>query len=179
MPHIEYSVIANANTRELFLFTDWCYNLPEWFPAIRKAWILKLPNSDGLGKITHYIGTMMGREMEWEAHSVQWKENELFMMRASKGMPAKFNMELKIRFESVGSGRTKVTGIFGFRTPYPLVGPLIDRLYVRKEAQQLLNSAINGVKSIADQHEIPPVDRQFEMRKADHSGYSMSEISSY
>ena len=177
MAQVGATTIIDADTRELFLFTDWCYNLPEWFPAIKKAWIMKLPNSEGLGKTTDYLGTMMGREMDWEAQSIEWKENELFVMKAFKGMPAKFNMQLKISFEWLDIERTKVTGIFGFRAPYPLVGPLIDRLYVRREAQQLLNSAINGLKSAVDQHKIPSVDAQFEKRKADHPGYSMAEIS--
>jgi hypothetical protein len=66
---VEASAVVEAERRELFLFTDWCYNLPDWFPAIKNAWIVRLPNSAGLGKITHYIGTIMGREMEWGGHN--------------------------------------------------------------------------------------------------------------
>lgn len=179
MAQVRASVIVNADRRELFLFTDWCYNLPEWFPAIRKARIVKLPNSDGLGKITHYNGTIMGREMEWEAHSIKYEEDEPFMMKASNGTPAKFNMQLEVRFESLGIRRTKATGIFGFHAPYPLIGPLIDRFYVRKEAQRLINSAIDGIKNAVDQNKIPSVNLQFENRKADHPGYSISQISAH
>ncbi len=170
----EASGIIEADRGDLFQFTDWCYNVPTWFPPIRKTWIISLPDSVGLGKVTHYVGHLMGREMEWEAESVEWKENEFWVMRAITGPPAKMNMELELRFEAAGHGKTKVTCAVGYRVPYPLIGSLIDRFYLRHEAQRLANEAIEGMKKTADQHKVPPFELQFEKRKADHPGYPVT-----
>lgn len=173
MGRVEAKGIVDADRRELFLYTEWCYNVPEFFSAIPKAHIVKLPDSDGLDKITHYEGAMMGREMQWEAESVEWRENEYWMMRAVTGTPAKMHMELKIQFETVSAGKTRATVVFGFRAPYPLIGPLIDGFYIRKEAKRLVNIALEGMKRAADQHKILSIDMQMEKRKADHPGYSI------
>lgn len=177
MGQVEASGIVDADRRELFLFTDWCYNLPEWFPAIKKAWIVRLPNSDGSGKVTHYLGTIMGEEMEWEGQSVEWKENEIWMMRAFKGKPAKLTMWIKFVFEPAVEGKTKVTGFLGYGAPYLLIGPLIDQFYIRREAMRLIKVAIEGMKIAADQGKIPSVELQFEKRKADRLDYALPSIS--
>ena len=176
MGQVEATGIVESAGRELFFYTDWCYNVPEWFSAVKKTKILRLPNSIGLGKITYYVGTILGREMEWEAHSVEWKENEVWKMKASTGMTAKMNMYMKFRFEDAGVGRTKVTGSMGFQSPYPVIGLLIDRFYLRKEAQRLVNSGIEGLKRLAAERKIPLMASQFEKRKTDHPGYSVSQI---
>lgn len=175
---VEASAIIEADRRELFCYTDWCYNVPEWFSAIRKTRILKLPNSNGLGKITYYNGTILGRQLEWESQLVEWKENEFWKMKAFKGMTAKMNMYMKLLFEDAGAGGTKVTGLVGFRAPYPIIGPLIDRFYLRNEAQRLVNVAIGGLKCLAAEHKIPSVASQLEKRKVDHPGYTGPQVSS-
>ncbi len=169
----EASGIVEADGRDLFHFTDWCYNVPTWFLPVRKTWITELPDSAGLGKVTHYVGHLMGREMEWEAESVEWKENELWMMRAITGPPARMNMQLELRFEAAGPGKTRVTCAVGYRVPYPLIGSLIDRFYLRHEARRLANDAIEGMKRAADRRKVPPVAVQLEKREADHPGYTI------
>jgi uncharacterized membrane protein len=173
MAQVEASGIVGAGRRELFYYTDWCYNVPEWFEPVRKTRILRLPDSAGMGKITHYTGTLLGRDMEWEARSAEWKEDETWMMKASEGMPAKMNMQLRFRFEAVGSDKTKVTCWVGYHAPYPLLGAVIDRFYLRKEATRLAHLAIAGMKRVAKQRLVRPVEAEFEKRKADHPGYGM------
>ena len=82
-------------------------------------------------------------------------------------------MQLELRFEAIGPSKTRVTCIFGYRVPYPLIGLLFDRLYLQREAQRLVNAAIEGMKRVAIQHEVPPVDLQLEKRKIDHLGYTI------
>ena len=171
MGRVDASGIVEAGRRELFYYTDWCYNVPEWFAAVRKTQILELPDSAGRGKVTHYAGTLLGRDMEWEARSVEWKEDELWAMRASRGIPARMHMEIRFRFETIGPHKTKVTCSVGYRAPYPLLGPVIDRLYLRKEAARLAQLAIEGIERMAVQHRVPPVEEELQKRKLDHPGY--------
>ncbi len=174
MAQVEVSGIVGAGRRELFYYTDWCYNVPEWFEPVRKTRILELPDAAGMGKVTRYAGTLLGRDMEWEAQSAEWQEDEIWMMRASGGMPAKMHMQLRFRFETVDADRTKVTCFVGYHAPYPLLGSVIDRLYLRKEASRLAGLAIVGMQRAAKQHLVRPVEEEFENRKADHPGYGMT-----
>src|ERR1700730_4735165 len=135
MSRVEASGIVDVDRVELFHFTDWCYNAPEWFPSIRKAWIIKLPDSTGLGKHARYVGNWMGREIEWEAESVEWKENERRVMRPISGLPARMNMRMEWRYDAAGRGETRVNCVFEYRVPYSLIGWLIDRLFIRREDQ--------------------------------------------
>ncbi len=171
MGQVEASGIVAAGRRELFHYTDWCYNVPEWFEPVRKTQILQLPDSAGVGKVTRYVGTLLGRAMEWEAQSAEWKEDEVWMMKASRGMPAKMNMQLRFRFETAEPGETKVTCWVGYRAPYPLLGPIMDRFYLRKEALRLAHLAIEGLKRAADQRRVRSVEEEVEKRRADHPGY--------
>lgn len=171
MGQVETSGIVEAGRRELFYFTDWCYNVPEWFEPVRKTEILELPDSVGRGKVTRYVGTLLGREMEWEARSAEWREDEVWAMRASKGIPARMNMQLRFRFETVDGGKTRVTCCVGYHAPYPLLGAVLDRIYLRKEAVRLSRLAIEGMKRMAEQHRVRPVEAELEKRKADHPGY--------
>ncbi len=173
MGQVDASGIVEAGRRELFYYTEWCYNVPEWFEPVRKTQILQLPDSAGQGKVTHYIGTLLGHDMEWDARSAEWKEDEIWTMAASRGMPAKMNMRIRFRFESVDTVKTRVTCEVGYHAPYPLVGALIDRLYLRKEALRMANLAIAGMKRVAEQGRIRPPGVEWEKRKADHPGYGM------
>ena len=174
MAQAEASGIVDAGRRELFHYTDWCYNVPQWFPPIWETRILRLPNSSGLGKVTHYTGRLLGRDMEWDAQSVEWHEDELWRMQAVRGMPAKMNMHLEMRFETVDARRTKVTCRVGYHAAYPLVGAAIDRFVLRKEAARMAQLAIEGLQKVASQQRVPAVDRQFEKRKADLPGYEVA-----
>lgn len=161
----------------MFHYTDWCYNDPEWAPMVRKAQIVRLPGPGGLGMLTHYVGKVMGREMEWEGESVRWKRNEFWARKALSGRLAKMNMEIEMRFQPLDSGRTKVTSKVDYRVPYPLLGWLIDRLYVRRQARQMARNAVEGIRNAATAGKIPPIPIQLEKRKADHPGYNPSQSS--
>jgi uncharacterized membrane protein len=171
MGRAEATETIDAPRGDLFHFTDWCYNDPKWAPSIRKAWITKLPDSDGRGKISHYVGTIMGRGMEWEGESVKWKMNELWSMRAISGLPAKMNMLTEMRFEPEGPNKTKVTVSIEFRTPYPLIGWFVDKFYLSRQAKRMARNGVVGMSKAASLGKIPPLKEQMERRKADHPGY--------
>lgn len=174
LSQVKTTGIVQASKADLFHYTDWCYNVPEWFPTIRKTWIVKLPDSTGMGKVTRYVGTIFGHEIEWEAESVRRRENEVWAMRAISGPPAKMDMQLELRFETAGSDKTSVTCMMNFNAPYPVIGALIDWFYVRSEAVRLINNAMDGMKAVAISGKVPPIGKQIEKRKTDHPGYTNS-----
>ncbi|HEV2139172.1 MAG TPA: hypothetical protein VGR53_10050 [Nitrososphaerales archaeon] len=175
MGRVEASGIVEAEAEELFHFTDWCYNDPVWAPSISKAWITKLPDSSGLGKVSHYVGTIMGRKAEWEGESTNWKPNEVWGMKAITGPPAKMKMQNEMRFEKLGPGKTRVRFVVEYHAPYPIVGIILDRLYLRSKAQVHARNAIEGMKS-AQQRKVPSLLMQFEKRKSDHPGYRPPDL---
>jgi hypothetical protein len=93
-----------------------------------------------------------------------------------QGDPSQDEYADEVSIRGCWIGMSKITAVMGFRTPYPLIGSLIDRFYVPKEAQKLVNSALEGVKKYADQHRIPLERLQFEKRKIDHLGYEPPQI---
>ncbi len=173
MGQVEASGVVEAGRRELFYYTDWCYNVPEWFEPVRRTQILRLPDAAGMGKVTHYAGTLLGRDMEWEARSADWSEDETWSMRACEGMPAKMNLGLRLRFEAVDAGRTRVTCGISYHAPYPLLGAIIDRFYLRREAVRLANLAVRGLQRVGQKHRVRSIEAEFEERKRDHPGYAM------
>jgi len=156
---------------DLFPFSDWCYNDPNWAQSVRKAWITRLPDSDGTGMVSHYVGKLVGREMEWDGESIKWRRNELWTRRAISGLPAKMKMQIEMGFEALGPHQTKLTCRIEYRVPYPIVGWFMDRLYVRPEVQGMATNAVEGLKKVASEGGILPVSIQMEKRKKDHPGY--------
>jgi uncharacterized membrane protein len=171
--HVEATEIVEASREDVFHFTDWCYNDPVWAPFLSKAWIVKLPGPDGLAMVSHFVGKIMGRDLEWEGESVKWMKNEIWARRALSGLPAKMSMQMEMRFEPVGMDRTKVTARIDYRVPYPLVGWLIDRLYVSRHARKMATEAVEGIKKTALEGRIPTLQVQLEKRKVDHPGYHL------
>jgi uncharacterized membrane protein len=156
---------------DVFHFSDWCYNDPIWAPSIRKAWVTRLPGPDGTGMVSHYVGKVVGREMEWDGESIRWRRNESWARRASSGLPGKMNLVMEMRFEPLGPRQTRVTAQIQYRVPYPLFGWLLDRFYVRREIQQMARNAVQGLKKTSVEGGIKPVEAQMEKRKQDHAGY--------
>ncbi len=173
MGQVEASGTVAAGRPELFFYTDWCYNVPEWFAPVRKTRILRLPDAAGNGKVTRYNGTLLGRDMEWEARSGEWRNGETWTMKASEGTPAKMNMQIRFRFEDVAADKTRVTCSVGYHAPYPLLGALIDRLMMRKDALRLAHLAIQGIQAVAEKGRVQPVEVESEKRRLDHPGYGV------
>ncbi len=171
MGHVEATETVEAPREDVFHFTDWCYDDPEWASFISRAWIVKLPGHDGLGMVGHYVGKVMGRELEWEGKLVKWKMNEFWARKAVSGPFAKMSMQMEMRFEQAGTGRTKVTSRIDYRVSYPLAGWLIDRLYVTRQVRKMVSHAVGGIKKAAMEGRIPTVQVQLEKRKLDHPGY--------
>ncbi len=171
MGQAEDTEVVDAAVEDIFHFSDWCYNDPVWAPSVREARITRLPGPDGTGMVSHYVGKIMGREIEWDGESTKWRENEVWVRKASTGFPAKMKMSIEMRFEPLGPHTTRVTSKIGYRVPYPLLGWLMDRFFVHREAQRMATNAVQGLKKIAMGGGIPSVQAQLEQRKLDHPGY--------
>ena len=168
---VEATETVEAPREDVFYFTDWCYDDPKWARFISKAWIVRLPGPDGLGMISHYVGKVMGRELEWEGELVRWRRSEFWARKALSGPFARMKMQMEMRFETVGTGRTKVTSRIDYRVPYPLAGWLIDKLYMHRQARKMVHDVVEGIKKAAMEGRIQPLQVQLEKRKVDHPGY--------
>jgi len=115
----------------------------------------------------------MGRELEWEGELVKWRRSELWARKALSGPFAKMSMQMEMRFETVGTGRTKVTSMIDYRVPYPLAGWLIDKLYMGRQARRMATNVVEGIKKAAIEGRIPTLQVQLEKRKVDHPGYHL------
>ena len=171
MSRVEMVRAVDTPVEDVFHFTEWCYNNPEWIPFVRKAWITRLPGPDGLGEETHYVGEMMGKEETWEATSTKFETNTLWAMKATAGSPAKMNMGAEGRFREVGPRKTEVRIAISYDVPYPLVGWLLDRFYVRREVRKMVEEMVEGIGRAAAQNRIPSLAIQLKKREEDYPGY--------
>lgn len=176
MGHVEATETVDAPREDVFHYSDWCYDDPEWAPFLSKAWIVKLAGPDGLGMVSHYVGKVMGRNLEWEGESVKWKRNELWARKAVSGLFAKMNMQMEMRFETPSTSRTRVTSTIDYRVPYPVAGWVIDRLYMRRQARKMATDAVEGIKKAAMEGRIPTLQQQLEKRKVDHPDYDSPRL---
>lgn len=174
MSRVKAMRIVDAPIEDVFNFTDWCYNNPEWVPFIHKSWIITLPHPDGLGKIIHYVGEMMARKLEWEARSVKFESNRHWGLKAVSRLPAKMNMESDMQFEALEPRKTRITLTMQYRVPYPLIGWFIDRFFIRRETQKMADAAAEGIQKMAINGRIPLLSAQMEKRKVDHPRYRPS-----
>jgi len=172
MTRVEATGIVEASADDLFHFTEWCYNNTEWLPFISKAWIVKLPRPDGLGEVTRMQGTMMGRPMEWHGESIRHEPGRFWAMKATSGLPLKYRMQSAMRFMAVEPRRTQVTFAMEYTVPFPILGWLMDRFFVKKEARRMIQAAVEALRRLAEQGGIPRTHDQLERRKADYPGYS-------
>lgn len=172
MSRVQATGTVDSPLKEIFHFSDWCYNDPIWASSIKKASVTKLPNPDGTGMVSHYVGNILGRDLEWDGESIQWNLDESWTRRATTGLPARMNMQVKLKFRSLGPGKTEVTSSIEYHVPYPLVGWLVDRFFARRRVQEMADNAINGLKKVGAERKIPPLDEQLAKRKSDHPGYS-------
>ena len=140
-------------------------------PEVKESRIVKLANSSGIWKVSHHMGNMIGCKVEWEGESVAWKENEYWSMKATNGMFARLSMQAEMHFEDDGSTRTNVTFRIGYHVPSPIAGPLIDRLFIRREVHQLARTALEGLQRAALLNKIPFLSSQLEKRMEDHPAY--------
>jgi hypothetical protein len=76
-----------------------------------------------------------------------------------------------MRFEPVETNQTRVTSRIDYRVPYPLVGWIVDKLYVGRQARKMATQAVEGIKKAAREGKILTLQEQMEKRKADHPGY--------
>jgi hypothetical protein len=167
---VKVSRMVEAERSDLFHFTDCCYNDSLYYPELRESTIVKLPNPEGTGKVSRFVGNMMGCRVEWEGESVAWKENEFWVMRGTKGLPATLHMQTEMRFGEAGPGKTDVTISIAYRAPYPILGRLLNALFLRREIRRMANGAIDGLKRAAAEGRIQSLASQRAEGQTDNAG---------
>jgi len=170
MTRVEAMGIVEAPADDIFHFTDWCYNTG-WLPFIDQARILELPGPDGLGGVTGWKGTMMGRHIEWHGESIRHEQGRFWAMKATSGLPLKMRMQAEMQLHSIEPRRTRVTFAMEYAMPYSILGWLMDRFYVQRDARKMVQAAVEALRRLGAEGGIPPTPDQLERRKVDYPGY--------
>ena len=148
MTRVEATGIVEAPADDLFHFTDWCYNTG-WTPFIAKAWIVKLPQSNGLGEVAGMRGMMMGRPIEWQGEVVRHEPGRLWARKAISGLPLKWRMRAEMQLHALEPRSTRVTFAMEYAMPYSIFGWLMDRFYMQKEARKMVQAAVEALGRLA------------------------------
>ena len=144
MSRVEKSIRINAPPDKVFQFAADYQNWEAFFeglsdakPTTEKTW--------GNGSRFVYKATMMGlpASVGTEIHS--FVENEGWRGKSFKGLEHKTQWI----FERVGAG-TEFTFVVDDKMPIPVLGDMLDRMFVKREWEGIVEKSLQNLKGILE-----------------------------
>ena len=140
MSRIEGSVIVNAPIEEVFeLASDW-KRWHEWFEGV-SDFTAQGSITRGNGARYAYRARMMGIPAKVETEIHDFVENQGWRGIGTKGLPH----QTRWIFEAQGQA-TKFTYILDYELPLPLLGPLLDRLLIKREWRRIVDESLKNLQ---------------------------------
>ena len=133
MGRIERSIEIGGPPEKVWPMVFWD-RVQEWFNVIKKVERTS-KGKDGLGATAHVVAKAMGIKVEWDAKTIEWKENEKVAWRSTAG---NFKMSSSMTFSPTKDG-TKVTFVMNYDLPYSVLGKIIDKLGVSREVSKSID----------------------------------------
>ncbi len=145
MARIEKSIVINAPPEEVFAkfgdFEGWS----EWSDGLEEVKITSKKRK-GVGVTFHSGGMIGGRRTETDAEVTEWIENERIDIRSTAGKVTFFGSNI---FKPV-TGGTEYTIVVNYEMPYSILGKILDKLKVSKDAEKSLESANQNLKNLLE-----------------------------
>ena len=144
MGKVEKSIVINAPLEKVFAkfgdFEGWT----EWSDPLEVKITSK--KRKGVGVTFHSVGMVVGTRTETDAEVTEWIENERIDIRSTAGNVTFFGSNI---FKPV-TGGTEYTIVVNYELPYSILGKIIDKLVVSKEAEKSLESANQNLKNLLE-----------------------------
>jgi uncharacterized membrane protein len=99
----------------------------------------------GNGAIYAYKAKVLGLKMSVETAISDYVENEGWVGTSVRGLPH----QTQWVFEYDGD-KTTLTYVLGYRLPVPLVGSILDRLFVKPAWERIIEDSLKNLKSIME-----------------------------
>ncbi len=145
MGRIESSVVINASPEKVFAKISDFETAPEWNDSLKEHKITS-EKRKGVGVTFHTVSMMSGTRMESDAEVTEWIENERITFRSTAGNVTFFGSNI---LKPVPGG-TEHTMVGNYEMPYSILGKIIDKLMVSKEAEKSLESANQNLKNLLE-----------------------------
>jgi len=140
MTRIEHSVIIQAPVEQVFSYVADYQKWSEWFEGV-SDFRATTSISQGNGARYAYKARMMGVSAGLETEVNDFQLNRGWKGVATKGMPHRTQWI----FEPVSEG-TKCTYILEYDMPIPLLGSLLDSLFMKPQWTSILNKSFDNLK---------------------------------
>ncbi|MFO7933657.1 MAG: SRPBCC family protein [Bacteroidales bacterium] len=139
MTSVEHSITINRPVEEVFAYaSDW-KKWHEWFEGV-SSFKPVTKTRKGNGARYAYKAKIMGLAIPVEIEIHDFIPDKGWKGRSTRGTPHRTRWE----FESAGLG-TRFTYGLEFRLPVPVVGPLMDRLFLKPQWEKLLRNSLQNL----------------------------------
>jgi uncharacterized membrane protein len=140
MTKIEDSIIIDAPAAEVFAYaSDW-RRWPEWFEGLSDVRSTS-GVSRGTGARYSYRARVLGVSVSVETELQDFVEGLGWTGAGTRGLPHRTHW----RFEAQGQS-TKFTYGLEYRLPPPLLGPMLDALFARREWRGIIRRSLLNVQ---------------------------------
>lgn len=141
MTRIEHSVIIQAPVEQVFSYAADYRKWSEWFEGVSEF----RPTTDvkqGNGARYAYKARLMGISARVETEIHDFVPSRGWTGVASKGMPHKTHWN----FEPLGES-TKFTYVLEYQLPVPLVGSLLDSLFMKPQWDKIISRSLENLRN--------------------------------
>ena len=152
MGKVSTSIIMEAPVDDVFMYYARPEHVAGHFPKESKMKVIpiKITEGWGVGTVMRIIGEFGGRTMQWDSITCQVTKNKKIVSKALNG-PFKKNV-ITVNFEEIND-TTKVTFEADYILPNFIIGIIIDRMHVRKQVINGMDSSLQEVKkSVEEKH---------------------------
>ena len=141
MTRIESHVIIDAAVEEVFEFAaDW-RKWSDWFEGVSEFRATG-EVTRGSGARYAYRARMLGIPAKVETEIHEFVENKGWTGVATRGLPHRTQWI----FEPL-SDTTKFTYVLEYKLPVPVVGALLDSLFVRREWRRIIDRSLQNLRT--------------------------------
>jgi len=140
MTHIEHSIIIQAPINQVFDYAADYRKWTEWFEGV-SDFKPTTTVTEGNGARYAYKARMMGVSANVETEIRDFVRNAGWTGIATKGMPHQTHWT----FEPAGRD-TKFTYALEYRLPVPLLGAVLDSLFMKPQWDKIIEKSLDNLK---------------------------------
>ena len=152
MGKVSRTIMMEAPVEDVFMYYARPEHVAGHFPKESKMKVIpiKITEGWGVGTVMRIIGEFGCRTMQWDSITCQVTKNKKIVSKALNG-PFKKNV-ITVNFEEIND-TTKVTFEADYILPNFIIGIIIDRMHVRKQVINGMDSSLQEVKkSVEEKH---------------------------
>jgi uncharacterized membrane protein len=138
---IEQSIVIDAPKERIWAMLLWD-QIPEWLGIITAAEYTSAMRK-GVGATAHVVGETASIRSEWDVEITEYVENERAAWRTTSGDLTAIGLTT---LQPTDTG-VKVTFVIDYALPYSILGKVIDKLVVSRDARKGIADGLTTLKA--------------------------------